>query len=108
MATTLNVPKLLLLLLAATCCVVAQNSSTEWNVSKPGVREVQVPFASVKPSATIKVGRTADWVLVTNDAVWVASTKPYAVHRIDPTSNRIVATVRLSGEACSGQIYGFG
>src|SRR2546425_12279269 len=89
MATTLNFPKLLLLLLVATCCVVAQTSSTEWKVSKPGVKEVQVPFAFIKPSATIKVGRTADWVLVTGDAVWVASTKPYAVRR-DPATNRIV------------------
>jgi hypothetical protein len=36
---------------------------------KPGVREVQVPFSSLNPVATIKVGRTADWVLVTENAV---------------------------------------
>jgi virginiamycin B lyase len=75
---------------------------------KPGVKEVQVPFASLKPSATIKVGGTADWVLITDDAVWVASTKPYAMHRIDPETNRIIATVPVSGEACSGLASGFG
>jgi streptogramin lyase len=72
------------------------------------VKEVQVPFASIKPSATIKIGGTADWVLVTDDAVWVASTKPYAVLRIDPATNKIVATVKVSGEACSGLAFGFG
>jgi hypothetical protein len=30
------------------------------NVPRPGVKELQVPFALLKPSATIKVGGTAD------------------------------------------------
>ncbi len=69
---------------------------------------MEVPFASLKASATIKIGGTADWVLITNDAVWVASTKPYAVQRIDPTTNKIVARVPVPGEACSGLAAGFG
>jgi virginiamycin B lyase len=106
--TALSFAKLLLLLLSSTGAVVAQTSSTEWKVPKPGVKDVQVPFASLSPSATIKIGGTADWVLITNDAVWVASTKPYAVRRIDPATNRVVATIRVSGEACSGLACGFG
>jgi hypothetical protein len=103
----LSVSKLLLLLWTANSAVVAQ-SATESNLPKPGVKEVQVSFASLKPSATIKLGGTADWVLITDDAVWVASTKPYAVQRIDPATNRIVAKVGVSGEACSGLTSGFG
>jgi YVTN family beta-propeller protein len=96
-------------LLIATCGTVsAQNAKVEWNLRKPGVKEVQVPFASIKPTATLKVGGTADWVLVTDNAVWVASTKPNAVLRIDPATNKIVATVKVSGEACSGLATGFG
>lgn len=49
---------------------------TERKVPKPGIREVQVPFASIKPLATIKIGGTANWLLVTENAAWVASTKP--------------------------------
>jgi len=102
-------PRLLLLLLIAVCeTVQAQNSSAGSDVSKQGVKEVQVPFASIRPSATIKIGGTADWVLVTDNAIWVASTKPYAVLRIDPATNKIVATVKVSGEACSGLAFGFG
>jgi len=105
----LSMPKLLLVLLAANGTVAAQTSSSpEWNVPKPGVKQVQVPFASLKPSATTKVGGTADWVLITDDAVWVASTRPYAIQRIDPATNRIVAKVAVPGEACSGLAYGFG
>ncbi len=101
---------LLLLLLIAVCeTVSAQNASAEWkNLRKPGIKEVQVPFASIKPTATLKVGGTADWVLVTDNSVWVASTKPNAVIRIDPSTNNIVATVKVSGEACSGLAFGFG
>ena len=36
-------------------------------MAQPGVKEVQVPFESLKPSATFKIGKTADWVLVTDD-----------------------------------------
>jgi len=97
-----------LILAASTLPTVAQTPSSEWNVPKPGVKEVQVSFASLKPSATIKIGGTADWALVTDDAVWVASTKPYAVLRIDPSTNKILATIKVPGEACSGLASGFG
>lgn len=57
---------------------------------------------------TIKVGGTADWVLIGEDAVWVASTGPSAVVRIDPATNQIAAVVPVPGEACSGLAFGFG
>ncbi len=57
---------------------------------------------------TLHLGKTADWVLPTRDAVWVGSTGPFAVHRIDPKSNREVATVDLPGEPCAGLAAGFG
>jgi len=78
------------------------------NIPKPGIKEVQIPFASLKPSAVIRIGGTADWVLITQDSVWVGSTKPYAVRRIDPETNKIVATIPVSGEPCSGLASGFG
>jgi hypothetical protein len=60
------------------------------------------------PTATLHLAKTADWVAITPDAVWVGSTGPYAVHRIDPKTNQRVATVRLRGEPCSGLATGFG
>lgn len=100
--------KLLLVVLMGCQVVLAQTSGTESKVSRPGVKGVQVPFASLKPIATPKIGSTADWVLVTDDAVWVATTRPNSVQRIDPASNKIIAKVSLSGEACSGLTIGFG
>lgn len=99
---------LALVVAASTLATVVQTPGSEWNVPKPGVKEVQVSFASLKPSATIKIGETADWVLVADDAVWVSSTKPDAVVRISPATNRIVATVPVSGKVCAGLASGFG
>lgn len=62
----------------------------------------QVPFNALKPQVMLKVGRTADWVMVTPNAVWVGSTGPNAVHRIDPGTDRLVASVVLPGEPCAG------
>ena len=98
---------LVLVLLTACQAVLAQTSGTG-KVPKPGVKEVQVPFASLKATATFRVGGTADWVLLTDDAVWVATSKPDSVERIDPATNHIVAKVGLPGEACSGLTFGFG
>jgi hypothetical protein len=52
--------RLLLLLIASCGTLTAQTSSPQWNTPKPGVKEVQVPLESLKPSATFKVGGTAD------------------------------------------------
>ena len=66
------------------------------------------PIGELKRTATIHLGKTADWVAITADAVWVGSTGPFAVHRIDPTTNTRVATVKLRGEPCAGLATGFG
>src|ERR1700729_3450293 len=65
-------------------------------------------ITELKPTAVIRLGKTADWVALTADAVWVGSTGPNAVHRIDPRTNERVATVELAGEPCAGLAGGFG
>jgi len=72
---------------------------------RPGLRQ---PIASLRRQATIKLGATADWVAISPGAVWVGSTSPNAVNRIDPRTNRLVATVVLPGEPCAGLAVGFG
>ena len=95
-------------LVGACLTLAGQIFGSDGSVAKPGVRRVQVPFSSLKPSASFKIGKTADWVLVTDRAVWVAGSKPYSVQRIDPATNTVVAKVVLPGEACSGLAFGFG
>ena len=101
-------PKLLIPVLAVMHVIAtAQASNAEQKISEPHVKEVQVPFQSLRLSATFKIGKTADWVLVTDNAVWLGGSKPYLVQRIDPSTDKIVAKVRLPGEACSGWAFGF-
>jgi virginiamycin B lyase len=100
----MNAPKLVIPVLAI---LFVQASAVGQSIPKPGIKEVQVPYSSLKPTITIKVGVTADWVLVTENAVWVASSKPYDIVRIDPATNKIVARVKIPGEACSGLAFGF-
>lgn len=66
------------------------------------------PMETLHPAAVLHLAKTADWVLPTADAVWVGSTGPFAVHRIDPVTNAEVATVEVPGEPCAGLAAGFG
>ena len=66
------------------------------------------PIGELRPSATVRLGKTADWVAVAPDAVWVGTTGPFAVSRIDPATNKRVARVSLPGEPCAGLAIGFG
>jgi virginiamycin B lyase len=101
--------RLLLVLLIASQALSAQTPAAAPNLPpKPGVKEVQVPFASLKPIATFRVGKTADWVLVTDNAVWIATTGPNTIQRIDPATNKVAAKVSLTAEPCSGLANGFG
>ena len=75
------------------------------NLSLPATPE---PISELHPTVVIRLGKTADWVAIAPDAVWVGSTGPNAVHRIDPATNRLVATVELGGEPCAGLALGFG
>jgi virginiamycin B lyase len=87
---------------------LAQDSAPAGKVARPGVKEFQVPFTSLKSDATFKIGTDADWVQITDDAVWVASSEPPSVHKIDPKTNKEVAVVTVPGDPCSGLTFGFG
>jgi virginiamycin B lyase len=71
------------------------------------VTAVRMPIEQLKFSMTLRLGKTADWVAITDAAVWVGSTGPNAVHAIDPATNQRLATVILSGEPCAGLAVGF-
>jgi len=84
--------------LAASCAVTSAGAGSRRDRS----------IAELKPLATIKLGRTADWVAVTADAVWVGSTGPDAVNRIDPATNTLAASVVVPGRPCAGLAAGSG
>jgi streptogramin lyase len=59
-------------------------------------------MSELAPDAVIPLGKTADWVAVTSEAVWVGSTGPFAVNRIDPATRKRSASILLPGEPCAG------
>ena len=74
----------------------------------PTLAPVQVPFARLHATKTFAIAKAADWVAVSLKAVWVGGGAPNSVHRIDPRTNRDVATVVLPGAPCAGLAVGFG
>jgi hypothetical protein len=93
----------LLILLVATLGRGTQNAAAD-SVASGARRHIE----ELVPTATLHVGKTADWVAITDDAVWVGSTGPNAVSQIDPRTNTLVATVHVPGEPCAGLAVGHG
>jgi virginiamycin B lyase len=103
---TMNL-RLLLVVLMTSKALQAQTPATDWNIARPGVKEVQTPIASLKIAAKFKVGRHPDWLLISGDAVWFATSKPNTLQRIDALTNKVISKLSLPGEACSGLVFGF-
>ncbi len=81
---------------------------SEAGAAPAGSANVRRSISELVPTAVIRLGKTADWVAVDSNSVWVGSTGPNAVHRIDPRSAKRVATVELNGEPCAGLAAGLG
>lgn len=85
----------------------SQEPPNEFRKPRPGVKEVQTPFATVKPAAEFTIGGEADWIAVAGSSVWVASAAPNTLQRIDPVTNKIVARIEMPGEPCAGLVVAF-
>lgn len=71
-------------------------------------KQIRRSISELTPIAKIHLGKTADWVAITDDAVWVATTGPNGVTQIDPLTNAVAAAVNLPGNPCAGLAVGFG
>lgn len=74
----------------------------------PDVAAKRRSIADLVPTATIKLGEKADWVAITDDAVWIGTVGPNALQRLDPGSGAIVSVVELPGRPLAGLALGFG
>ncbi len=82
----------------ASSLAIASNAPTDMRHS----------MSELTPTVKIHLGKTADWVAVTDDAVWVGTTGPNGVAQIDPRTNTVTAEVTLPGNPCAGLAVGFG
>ena len=76
---------------------------------RPGVTTASArrSMANVHPDATFAVEGEPDWMAVTDDAVWVASSNVNHVVRLDPATNR-PSLIVIIDKPCSGLASGFG
>src|SRR5271168_2352229 len=61
-------------------------------VSTPGVKR---DITTIKPVAVFTTGGTPDWQVLTEDSLWVANGPMNSVHRLDPKTNQIAATITV-------------
>lgn len=80
------------------------NHPPRLGVSTPGVRR---SMADVHPLATFAVQGQPDWMVATDDAVWVTSSNRNHVVRLDAATNKTTAIATVS-KPCSGLAAGFG
>jgi virginiamycin B lyase len=92
------------IILGNTTCATAQSAPLPTAGETP--QPIRRPIEELKVSMTLHLGKTADWVAVTDAAIWVGSTGPNAVHAVDPATNQRIATVVLPGEPCAGLAVG--
>ena len=70
----------------------------------PGVRRA---MADIHPVATFAVAGSPDWMVVTDDAVWVTSASVNQIVRLDAKTNQ-PTTIATINKPCSGLAAGFG
>lgn len=73
-------------------------------ISTPGL---QRSMSTIQPQAVFSVEGTPDWMVVTDDAVWITSAKVNHVVRMDAETNKVSLVVTIP-KPCSGLAAGFG
>lgn len=108
----------LLFSFAAICTVTAAISQasapatqgqTPPRTKRPGVTTpgVKIPMTKLKPEAVFSLPGVPDWLAI--DAhVWVSNSPKNTVHRLDPKTNTVAATIEAGAHPCSGLAAGFG
>ncbi len=74
-------------------------------VSTPGVRR---EMSAIRPDAVFVTEGTPDWQVASEDAQWVATGPKNTIHRLDPKTNTVAATITVGKKPCSGLAAGFG
>lgn len=74
-------------------------------VSTPGVKR---EMSTITPAASFTLGGAPDWMVLTDDAVWVSNSPLNLVQRLDVKTNQVAASIATGKKPCSGLAAGFG
>jgi streptogramin lyase len=94
---------------AVALVLVAVNATGQKLPKATGVAHhaIRRPMTSLHPVATFHVGGQPDWMALTDDSVWVTSSKTNQVIRLDAVANKIGESVTIP-RPCSGLMAAFG
>lgn len=100
---------LLSLITAFVLCGLGSGQAAHPDPARPGVATpgVRRSMADLHPQAIFAVEGQPDWMVVTEDAVWVTSSNVNHVVRLDPATNQVRTIVSIK-KPCSGLAAGFG
>jgi virginiamycin B lyase len=92
--------------------VAVSSSLFAQQTPKPGVKGVQSPMSWLIPDAQYRIEANGvkgnpDWLAITPEAVYTNSNRTDMVFRMDPASDRVVATIPVK-KPCSGFAVGAG
>ena len=76
---------------------------------RTGVAEayLRIPITKLKPDKVFDVPGVPDWQVI-DEHFWVSNSPKHTVTRIDPKANKIVETIAVGKNPCSGLTVGFG
>ena len=105
----MSLPFRVSLLISLLMCGSGQGQTAHSAPPRPGVTTpgVRRSMTEIHPLATFPVAGEPDWMVVTDDAVWVTSSNVNHVVRLDPVTNRPDSIVTIA-KPCSGLAAGFG
>lgn len=72
------------------------------------LQSIQHPVSDLVILARVPIPGSPDWVAIDSESVWVSNKAKNTLARVSPNSNKLVATVPVSKEPCSGLAIGFG
>lgn len=97
-----------LLILALTAPVTSGQDPVP-RPKRPGVAEasLRLPIERLKPDQVFEIPGVPDWLAI-DEHVWVSNYPKHSVTRIDPAANKIVETIAVGKNPCSGLAAAFG
>lgn len=92
------------------CALVAADGRSQGPATpkRPGIKDAsrRIPIERLKPDQIYDIPGVPDWIAI-DDHVWVSNYPKNSVTRIDPKTNKIVATIAVGKGPCSGLAAAF-
>ena len=73
----------------------------------PKLKALQKPMSGVRAQAKFPVPGFPDWIAI-GESVWISNKPKNNLSRLDPETNRVIATIPAGKAPCAGLALGFG